>query len=115
MTEEQLKDMLLTVSEAAQSRNLPVQQDAETQEALNVLTEKIPSISPEDLHAALMQQDLPSSPEELEAQYEKVTRARTDSKWAEAAADFLEMCMDNLNEAENSPLDLNPSLHDPER
>ena len=116
MTEAQLKQNLSSAVNAALGYSLEVPKDEETQEALNVLSERLPSIPPKKLFRAIMSgENAPYSPKELDEQYESAQNARDEAQWERAMGMFLLMCLDNLNESEISPVELNPSLRDPER
>ena len=121
MTEVQLKQGLLSAVQSAQSgildRSSLTSEEPETEllEALNVLEERLPSVSPQVLFLAIMGKDLPNDPQEISSAYRAAESSKTDSEWEKATSRLLLMCLVNLREAPNSPIDPNPSLHDPER
>ena len=120
MTEVQLKQGLLSAVQAAQSRTLDWEKlteevpELELMEALNVLEEVLPGTDPKELYESVMNAEI-YSPEEIAEQYEASERATTEQQWEEAMSQFLLMCMNNLSNSEKPTIDLNPSLHDPER
>lgn len=114
MTEEQFKQALWDAVGIATISSM-TSQDVETQEMLDVLQEVLPGTDAKDLYKAIMQREDPlHSPEEIEAKLQELESVETDDQFEEINLDFLEMCVENLDD-ENPLIDTNPSLHDPER
>ena len=115
MTEQQLKKALWAATETATISSL-TSRDSETREMLDVLQEVLPGTDAKALFREIMCQEDPiNSPEEIEAKLKELESAETPNQFEKINLDFLEMCVENLNNMEEPLIDLNPSLHDPER